>query len=173
MTPMPKRAGLQHPAVSPASSTAIVEILRGLRQVVKALEDNSRELYLQYGLTASQLWVLRTLEVEGPLPAGMLARKLAIHPSTLTAVAERLQRRGLITRMREAGDRRFVRLRLTPAGARLTAKAPATPQGRLVRALEALPEARLRQLRTAMADLVEALAAHELRPTPFFTRLDR
>ncbi|TFG89300.1 MAG: MarR family transcriptional regulator, partial [Gemmatimonadales bacterium] len=119
MTPMPKRAAPQHPAVSPASSTAIVEILRGLRQVVKALEDNSRELYLQYGLTASQLWVLRTLEVEGPLPAGILARKLAIHPSTLTAVAERLQRRGLITRMREAGDRRFVRLRLTPAGARL------------------------------------------------------
>jgi DNA-binding MarR family transcriptional regulator len=156
---------------APAAS-AIADILKSLRQVVKAVEDSSRELYLQYGLTASQLWLLRTLEADGPLPAGGLARQLAIHPSTLTSLAERLEQRGLITRVREPGDRRFVRLRLTPAGARLAAKAPATPQGRLVRALETLPEARLRQLRAAMHDLVNALDARALPSNPMFTRLD-
>jgi len=171
--PTSKKPPARGRAAPTAPSPAISEILRGLRQVVKALEDSSRELYLQYGLTASQLWLLRTLEANGPVPAGALARQLAIHPSTLTALAERLEQRGLISRVREPGDRRFVRLRLTPAGARLTARSPATPQGRLVRALEALPAARLRQLGTAMADLVDALDAHGLPSTPMFTRLDR
>jgi MarR family transcriptional regulator, organic hydroperoxide resistance regulator len=170
---MPRQPSAQGRAASTAGSPAVAEILHGLRQVVKALEDSSRELYLQYGLTASQLWLLRTLEVSGPLPAGALARQLAIHPSTLTALAVRLEHRGLLSRVREPGDRRFVRLQLTPAGARLTAKSPATPQGRLVRALEALPQARLRQLRAAMADLVDALDAHALPSMPMFTRLDR
>ncbi len=152
---------------------AISDILRGLRQVVKALEDSSRELYLEYGLTASQLWLLRILESNGPLPAGTLARQLVIHPSTLTALAERLERRGLISRVREPGDRRFVRLRLTAAGAKLAARSPATPQGRLVQALEALPASRVRQLRAAVTDLVDALGAGALAATPMFTRLDR
>jgi MarR family transcriptional regulator, organic hydroperoxide resistance regulator len=163
------RRGRAHPPVAPAISG----ILRGLRQAVKALEDSSRELYLQYGLTASQLWLLRTLEADGPIPAGPLARQLAIHPSTLTALAARLEQRGLITRARESSDRRFVRLRLTPAGARLATRAPVTPQGRLVRALHALPPGRLRRLQRAVADLVKALDAHGLPSTPMFTRLDR
>jgi len=170
---MPKRPSARRRTATPTAAPAITEILQGLRQVVKALEDGSRELYLQYGLTSSQLWLLRTLETSGPLPAGALARQLAIHPSTLTALAERLERRGLISRVRETEDRRFVRLRLTPAGVRLTARSPATPQGKLVRALEALPAARLRQLRGAVADLVNALDAHGLPATPLFTRLDR
>jgi DNA-binding MarR family transcriptional regulator len=170
---MPKQPLARRRAASAPAASAIADILKGLRQVVKAVEDSSRELYLQYGLTASQLWLLRTLEADGPLPAGTLARRLAIHPSTLTALAERLERRGLISRKREPEDRRFVRLRLTPAGARLAAKSPATPQGRLVRALEGLPEARLRQLRIAMNDLVTALDAGALPSDPMFTRLDR
>ncbi len=168
-TPPPARRRAARSAAAPA----IAEILHGLRQVVKALEDSSRELYLAYGLTASQLWLLRTLEAHGPLAAGTLARQLAIHPSTLTALAERLERRGLVSRAREAGDRRFVRLRLTPAGLRLASRAPATPQGRLVRAMEAMPAARRRQLQAAVADLVVALDAGALDPAPLFTRLDR
>jgi DNA-binding MarR family transcriptional regulator len=158
---------------TPVTSATIARILHGLRQVVKALEDSSRELYLEYGLTASQLWLLRTLKASGPAAAGTLARQLAIHPSTLTALAGRLEQRGLIARAREAGDRRFVRLRLTPAGARLAARSPATPQGRLVRALEALPASRLRLLQAAVADLVDALGAHDLPAPPLFTRLER
>lgn len=169
----PKKPPARRRPAPPTGAPAISRILRGLRQVVKALEDSSRELYLEYGLTASQLWLLRTLEANGPLPAGPLARQLAIHPSTLTALAARLEQRGLITRMREPGDRRFVRLRLTPAGVRLAARSPVTPQGRLVRALETLPASRLRQLEGAMADLIDALDAHGLPSTPMFTRLDR
>jgi DNA-binding MarR family transcriptional regulator len=143
--------------VLPEVPPVIAEILLGLRQVVKRLEDGSRELFLEHGLTASQLWLLRVLEAKGPLPAGALARELALHPSTLTSLTGRMEERGLISRTREPGDRRFVRIRLTPAGARLAARSPATPQGRLVRALEALPPARLDQLRGAVADLVEAI----------------
>ncbi len=170
---MPKRSPARPRTGSSRAAPPIADVLHGLRQVVQALEDSSRELYLEYGLTASQLWLLRTLESGGPQPSGVLARQLALPPSTLAALADRLDRRGLITRRREATDRRFIRLRLTPAGVRLAARVPATPQGRLVRALEAMPAARLRQLRTAVADLVTALGAGGLDAAPLFTRLDR
>lgn len=170
---MPTRPARGRRAAGADASAEVTAILQGLRQVVQALEDSSRELYLEYGLTSSQLWLLRTLAADGPIPAGALARRLALHPSTITALAERLEGRGLIAREREPDDRRFVRLRLTPAGSRLVARAPSTPQGRLVRALSRLPATRLRQLHSAVGDLVGALGAHEVVPLPLFTRLDR
>jgi DNA-binding MarR family transcriptional regulator len=150
----------------------IAGVLARLRVLVRALEDSSRELFLDYGLTAPQLWVLRAL-AGGPRTAGNLARELAVHPSTLTALAERLEQRGLVSRERGRDDRRYVRLRLSPAGGRLASRVPPTPQGRLVRALHGMPAARIRRLSDGLYDLVRALEARETPPTPIFSRLGR
>jgi MarR family transcriptional repressor of emrRAB len=53
------------------------------------------------------------------IPGGAIAlsrRDTGIHPSTMTSVLDRLERRGYITRERGAEDHRFVALWTTPAG---------------------------------------------------------
>jgi DNA-binding MarR family transcriptional regulator len=48
-----------------------------------------------------------------------LARHMGVSASTMSLTVDRLVRRGYVTRLRDAADRRVVNLRLTAAGARL------------------------------------------------------
>jgi len=52
------------------------------------------------------------LAARGPLGTA----ELAVNPSTVTRMCDRLVRKGLIRRHRQAGDRRSVRITLTAAG---------------------------------------------------------
>ena len=54
-------------------------------------------------------------EPEAPT-MGYVAGRLLIHPHSAVGLADRLEERGLLERMRGGGDRRQVRLRLTEAG---------------------------------------------------------
>jgi DNA-binding MarR family transcriptional regulator len=50
---------------------------------------------------------------------GHVAGRLLIHPHSAVGLADRLEERGLLERIRGGGDRRQVRLRLTAAGAEI------------------------------------------------------
>ena len=115
-----------------------VQIVQGLRRIVKALHSYSQDVYRTYALTAPQLWALKTLQREGPMPAGRLAQALAVHQSSLSLLVDRLEERGLVQRIRTATDRRVVRLALTRRGVALAAMAPQPAQGRLLHALQVM-----------------------------------
>ena len=89
----------------------ITSIVVGLRRIVRALEVYSHDVRRTYGLTAPQLWALKTLAKTGPLTTGQLAQILLIHPSSASLLVDRLERRGLVNRVRLQNDRRFVRIR--------------------------------------------------------------
>ncbi|GAB4361232.1 MAG: MarR family winged helix-turn-helix transcriptional regulator [Oricola sp.] len=52
-----------------------------------------------------------------------LARKLLVGRSNMTMLLPQLEKRGLVERRPDAGDRRVLRLRLTPAGESLAGEA--------------------------------------------------
>ena len=54
----------------------------------------------------------------GPLSPTVLARRIGLHPATMTGVLDRLERGGWILRERDAADRRSVLLRANPERAR-------------------------------------------------------
>jgi DNA-binding MarR family transcriptional regulator len=82
---------------------------RGVIAVLKA-ED----------LSATQYNVLRILRgaPEG-LPCGEVANRMITKDPDITRLLDRLEKRGLISRSREAKDRRTVTARITPAGLKL------------------------------------------------------
>jgi DNA-binding MarR family transcriptional regulator len=69
----------------------------------------------------------------------VLAAALAVNPSTATRMCDRLVRKGLVRRHRQAGDRRSVRITLTAAGRELVAEVARRRRAELARLLGALP----------------------------------
>jgi long-chain acyl-CoA synthetase len=73
-------------------------------------------------LTLPQYRVLGIL-AEGSAAASGLAGRLAVRPSSVTAIIDGLLARGLVDRKHEEDDRRRIALRLTDEGARIVAAA--------------------------------------------------
>jgi DNA-binding MarR family transcriptional regulator len=121
-----------------------------------------------FGLTAPQLWALKTIERMGPLTTGDLAEALAVHQSSTSLLVNRLERNGLLRRARSPDDRRFVRIELTERGRSLCAEAPEPAQGRLLHGLAGMPPARIRSIRRAVDDLVRAMEAEAVEARFFF-----
>lgn len=69
-------------------------------------------------LGVNELAVIRALGAEGTQAMSALARAIGIRVSTMTSVADGLERKGLAQRVRGTDDRRRVELTLTDAGRR-------------------------------------------------------
>ena len=145
------------------------EIVQALRRIVKALQTYSHDVRTAYGLTGPQLWALKTLQSHGRMTTGALAAALAVHQSSVSILVDRLEKRGLIRRMRGRPDRRFVEMELTKRGAGLAADAPEAAQGRLLHALQAMPPAEVHKIRHAVDRLVEAMEATDVEARFFFS----
>lgn len=73
-------------------------------------------------INSAQGRILFVLWQKDGIPITELARKTALEKSTLTAMLDRLERKGLIQRIRPKEDRRTILIVLTPANARLEKK---------------------------------------------------
>jgi len=85
---------------------------------LRALED---ELFAGYELTAQQYNVLRLLKAARPdgVPTLTLADRLVSRAPDVTRMIDRLEERGLVTREKQPGDRRIVRVLISDAGLKL------------------------------------------------------
>jgi MarR family transcriptional regulator, organic hydroperoxide resistance regulator len=86
--------------------------------------DMGFNLYLRQELAAhevtfGQFQHLRNLWVENGLTQAELSRRVGIEMASSTAILDSLEAEGLITRVRNATDRRKINVFLTPAGAAL------------------------------------------------------
>lgn len=71
---------------------------------------------LQAEFSGPQLHALMWLGVEGPLTMGDLAQRSGATEKTITGIVDRLEREGLVKRVRDDADRRVVRVELTRKG---------------------------------------------------------
>ena len=145
-----------------------LEIVQGLRRIVKALHTYSQDVRTAYGLTGPQLWALKTLQRDGRMSTGRLAAALAVHQSSASILLDRLDKRGLIRRIRGRLDHRFVDIELTKRGAALATDAPEAAQGRLLHALEGMAPGEVRKIRHAVDRLVQAMEATDVNARFFF-----
>ena len=90
------------------------EMLVTIRQIIQAIDMHSRVLVKEYGLTAPQLVVLRSVTKEKALTVGSIAKKVSLSQATVTGIIERLSQRNLVLRNRSSKDRRRVIIKPTP-----------------------------------------------------------
>lgn len=90
-----------------------------LRPVLLRLARELRKETEQLGITARQATLLWLVRRSPGLSLAELAAEEGISPPALSGHVDRLERAGLIERVRSTDDRRRVGLRLTEEGARL------------------------------------------------------
>jgi DNA-binding MarR family transcriptional regulator len=113
------------------------QFLVALRRIARGIDLRSRQLLVDFGLTAPQLAVLQTVSRLQPVKASRLAQEVLMGQPTVTGVLKRLESRGLVTRHRGAADRREINVNLTDKGAQVLADAPPLLQTRFRTALAA------------------------------------
>jgi DNA-binding MarR family transcriptional regulator len=146
----------------------IFETMQSLRRIFKALQNFSHEVSTKFGITGPQLWVLKTIYQNGSLPLGELSKKMYMHPSTITGVVDRLEKKGYVSRDRDQVDRRVVKVQLTLKGKRLVRRAPNPVQGKMLHGLRKLGKGKLDLIFESVQTLVEIMEAQNLKVTFFF-----
>jgi MarR family transcriptional regulator, organic hydroperoxide resistance regulator len=133
----------------------VLTFMRLLWAVDHGLRSASKRLASVAGVTGPQRLVLRMVGRFPSASAGELAELLHVHPSTLTGVLDRLERRGLLQRREDPKDGRRSLFRLTAKGETVDAMRAGTVEDAVRRVL-----ARLSQNRVASArEVLSALAA--------------
>lgn len=147
---------------------AISEIMQSLRRIFKAIQDYSHEVSNKFGITGPQLWALKTISQNGKLSLGELTKKMYLHPSTITGVVDRLEKKGYVSRGRGQGDRRVTNVQLTPQGKKLVKRAPNPVQGKMIYGLRRLKKKKLNSIYDSVNKLVEIMEAQHVKVTFFF-----
>lgn len=95
-------------------AAGLADVLRdSLRELRIELAINARRVAAASGLNDSDLDVLDVLDRFGPQSPTTLARRIGIHPATMTGVLTRLENAGWVVRRRELPDRRSVQIEST------------------------------------------------------------
>jgi len=102
------------------------------------------------------------------MPLGELSKKMYLHPSTITGVVDRLEKRGYVLRHRDQEDRRVVKVQLTPKGKKLAKRAPNPVQGKMIHGLRKLEKKKLNRIYESVQELVGIMEAQNLKVTFFF-----
>jgi DNA-binding MarR family transcriptional regulator len=143
-------------------------VLDAVRRIVQTLRASSRLAEARVGLSGAQLFVLQKLREVPSASVNDLAERTHTHQSSVSTVVARLVQRGLVQRSRSGVDRRIVELSLAPSGRQLVTRAPDVAQESLVRAVEALPDAKRRALASGLTALAQAIDQRERAPQMFF-----
>lgn len=133
------------------------EVLVGLLRTADVVQRRALSVLKDRDLTLNQYNVLRILRGAGAegLPCREIGGRMISHDPDLTRLLDRLEKRGLVVRSREARDRRVVTSRITPAGLALLAELDAPAEESARRTLAHLGKAELKTL-AALLDRVRS-----------------
>ena len=125
------------------------EVYLLLQHVSGELIHELARLLKPFGITPEQYHVLRILQDAGAagVPLSAVAERSPVGDPDVTGLLDRLERRALARRAREAPDRRVVTARITREGRQLLDKLGGPVQSLHIRQLGALGERGLQNLR--------------------------
>jgi MarR family transcriptional regulator, organic hydroperoxide resistance regulator len=139
----------------------VLSFLQRLWALDHRLQSYSKLMLDRLGVTGPQRLVVRLIGQCPGISAGQLAGILQIHPSTLTGVSQRLERRGLIRRSGVPYDGRRVVYHLTPRGRRINEDHGGTVEAILEAALAEIPPEKVEAAKEVLSLLVLSLEEQE------------
>ncbi|HZG60740.1 MAG TPA: MarR family transcriptional regulator [Anoxybacillus sp.] len=118
----------------------IIELEKSLRYVAAILKQKGREILTQYPITPPQFVALQWLLEEGDMTIGELSNKMYLAFSTTTDLVDRMEKNGLVARVKDQNDRRVVRIHLLEEGERIIEEVIKKRQQYLLEVLENFSE---------------------------------
>jgi DNA-binding MarR family transcriptional regulator len=119
------------------------------------LSQQAEQLMKQHSLTGTQYNVLRILRGAEPhgLPCKGISDRMISHDPDMTRLLDRMEKRGLITRVRQTDDRRVVKTGITAQGLEILRKLDAPVEELHRRQFRNIAVARLRSLAAALEEI--------------------
>nr|WP_156725233.1 MarR family transcriptional regulator [Streptomyces apocyni] len=137
-----------------------LQVCFSLHSAARAFNAAYRTALKELGLTYPQYLVMLVLWEHGELPVKKIGAYLRLDSGTLSPLLKRLESADLVERRRSRDDERSVTVRPTENGIALRARALAVP--RRIATATGLPLDEIRELRTRLNVLAEALDAADL-----------
>jgi MarR family transcriptional regulator, organic hydroperoxide resistance regulator len=134
-----------------------IDFLRLIWAVDHALQRRSKAMSAAMGITGPQRLVIRIIGRFPSIHAKQLADILHLHPSSLTALLKRLERRGLVRRRPDGRDRRRWLLGLTRRGQTVNHDTPGTIEAAVQRMLATTATCDLDGARAVLSTFARAL----------------
>lgn len=104
-------------------------IATNIEQAYRHLEHVYERLINPLGLNVLEWYTLRALYDEDGLTASHLAAQVCRHPSSMTALLDRMEEKKLLRRQVDSEDRRSVRIYLTKSGRALETEVQRIAEG--------------------------------------------
>ena len=99
--------------------TLILELSGSFRKMIRLLQNDINTRFAEH-MPYNEFSVLRALFLKSPQMASQIASEVNVTSSHITAVTDRLVRKGLVERKRSNSDRRIVYLEITEHGREVT-----------------------------------------------------
>jgi DNA-binding MarR family transcriptional regulator len=141
------------------------QVIVAIRRVIRAVDLHSRMLAASHGLTGPQALILKALHA-GSLSAGELASRINLSQGTVTDILNRLERRGLVKRIRDTEDRRRVLVEATEDALSLLAQSPPLLQESFALRFRSLKEWEQTQLLASLQRIATMLDAEDIDAAP-------
>jgi DNA-binding MarR family transcriptional regulator len=146
-------------ATTSARKAAVAGVVDELNGAVRLIRCAATERLVKQGISMTHLQALWRLEESGELPMSRLAEFLAVSDSNATGLIDRMEERGLVTRIRVSDDRRVVLVRLAPAGRDFLHEIQIMKDDLMKVVLARLEDDQLARLRVALSDFRGAIRA--------------
>lgn len=142
------------------------EALVAIRQIVRAIERDSRILAKANGLAPSKLIVLQILDSDGTMSASDLSDRISLSQASVTTLIDKLSARDLVTRCRQDTDKRRVMVSITDDGRKLLGNAPGLLTDRFLKQFEGLEPWQQSSLLSTLEQVSTMLNAEKMDVAP-------
>ena len=117
-----------------------------LWKAAKAVEKVDRASIAQTGLGLSDFTIMEALMHKGPLPINRIGEKVLLTSGSMTAALDRIENKGLITRIQDPSDGRCFYVHLTKKGRQAIKKAYAKHEKNLEKIASVLSDGERKEL---------------------------
>lgn len=138
-------------------NVAELQALQSLRLIYASARWHDAQVRRSVAISGSQLWALSEVAGREGMGVNDLAERMALHQTTASNLANALAKKGLIRRLRDGSDRRFVHLHVTSEGRRALKQSPGPHPGLLVDALRKIDSQHLGRLHRDLEALVRLM----------------
>jgi len=142
------------------------ELLIALRKIIRAIDLHSKHLSKTSGLTSPQLLIMLEIDKASGVNSSQVAKNVNLSAATVTNILDRLESKGLVSRVRNTQDKRKVSLFLTENGKALLLNAPQALQEHFIENFANLAQWEQSQLLSSMERLAEMMNANEIDAAP-------
>jgi DNA-binding MarR family transcriptional regulator len=142
-------------------SQLIQEIVELERQVGRIMGQHAQIIWIDSGLTLTQLKSLFLIANKGSTNFTKLAEALGVTPSNVTGIVDRLEEQGLVSRTQNPEDRREMTLQATDRGKALVSNLKEVGVKHMTQILSLLSLRELSALAQGLSAFIEAAETYK------------